>query len=177
MDLRDLLEVGPEIQCPVCQGVADAQGGPDVLLLSSFPFDLPCQSDVSGWLDVVPPCALRISGVAWIRIGSAVSHQRSGVSLRSWVWNLCGDMTVDSSIVVPCCHQRLRVICLARSFSSRGVDLLLLQSAECRVRQVFLFFLASSLFHGCLVDFDVPPSNSDQFSGVFLLVSLVPPMI
>ena len=122
MDLRDLLEVGPEIQCPVCQGVADAQDGPDVLLLSSVPFDLPCQSDVSGWLGVVPPCALRISGVAWIRIGSAVSHQRSGVSLRSWVWNLCGDMTVDSSIVVPCCHQRLHVICLARSFSSRGVD-------------------------------------------------------
>ena len=34
VDLRDLLEVDPEIQCPVCQGLADPQGcGPDAVHL------------------------------------------------------------------------------------------------------------------------------------------------
>ena len=63
------------------------------------------------------------------------------------------DITVDSSIEVPYCHQRLRVTCLARSFSSRGVNQSLAEFARS------FFFLASSLFHGCLVDFDVHPSN------------------
>ena len=32
IDLRDLLEVGPEIQCPGCRGVVDPQGcGPDAV--------------------------------------------------------------------------------------------------------------------------------------------------
>ena len=67
-------------------------------------------------------------------------------------------MTVDSSIEVPCCHQRLHVTCLARSFSSRRVNCPLCNQSIAEFARSSSF-LASSLFHGCFVDFDVPPSN------------------
>ena len=84
------------------------------------------------------------------------------------------EMTVNSSIEVPCCHQRLHVTCLARSFSSRGVDCPFCKPVDCRVRQVFSF-LASSLFHGCLVELDVPPSNRGTNSLVLPLGFPRPP--
>ena len=68
------------------------------------------------------------------------------------------DMTVGSSIEVPCCFQRLHVTCFVRSFSSRGVDCPFCNQSIAEFARSSSF-LASSLFHGCLVDFDEFPSN------------------
>ena len=55
IDLRDFLEVGPEIHCPVCQGLADPQGcGPDAVHLFAFPSELFGQFNASGRPGVVP---------------------------------------------------------------------------------------------------------------------------
>ena len=73
------------------------------------------------------------------------------------------DMTVDSSIAVPCCRQRFTC-----HFAS--VVLSLLDCPFCE-KSIAKFagsssFLASSLFLCCLVDFDVPLSNrGDEFLG------------
>ena len=84
------------------------------------------------------------------------------------------EMTVNSSIEVPCCHQRLHVTCLARSFSSRGVDCPFCNQSIAEFARSS-YFLASSLFHGCLVDLDVPPSNRGTNSLVLPLGFPRPP--
>ena len=92
---------------------------------------------------------------------------------RSWMWSLhslCGGH--DRRFQHPCCHQRLHVTCLTRSFSWGGLHLL--QSVDCRVARSSSF-LASSLFHGCLVDFDVPPGNRETNSLVLPLGFPRPP--
>ena len=72
---------------------------------------------------------------------------------------ICTDgMTAVDSIEVPCCRQFAHVVCLARSFSSRGVDCPFCnQSLAVFARSSS--FMASALFHGCMIDFDLPPSN------------------
>ena len=48
-------------------------------------------------------------------------------------------MTRENSIKVPCCHQAFHVTCLARSFSSCGLQCPLLQSVVGRIFQVLIF--------------------------------------
>ena len=109
IDLRDLLEVGPEIQCPVCQGLADPQGcGPDAVHV--FPccprslFHLSCSASLTP-----------VDGRVWCP--ACHGDVRSGVD-ADWFERLCHingvefpadrgcgvctvcveDMTVDASI-------------------------------------------------------------------------------
>ena len=82
-------------------------------------------------------------------------------------------MTAVDSIEVPCCRQFAHVVCLARSFSSRGVDCPFCnQSFADFVRSSS--FMASSFFHGCMIDFDLPPrvSTPTGFHGSPLFSSL-----
>ena len=67
-------------------------------------------------------------------------------------------MTSQNSIAVPCCHQSLHVVCLARSFSSCGL--------QCPLCNQWLAEFArsssstaSTLFRGCVIDVHRPPSN------------------
>ena len=65
---------------------------------------------------------------------------------------------MESSIRVPCCRQSLHVTCLARSFTTRGQSCPFChQSLSDFARSAS--FLASSLFHGCMIDVDAPPTN------------------
>ena len=65
---------------------------------------------------------------------------------------------MENSIQVPCCGQFVHTVCLARSFSSRGVDCPFCNQSLADFARSSLF-LASSLFHGCMVDLDRAPSN------------------
>ena len=67
-------------------------------------------------------------------------------------------MTVENSIQVPCCGQFVHTTCLARSFSSRGLDCPFCNQSLADFASSSSF-LASSLFHGCMVDLDRAPSN------------------
>ena len=67
-------------------------------------------------------------------------------------------MAVENSIQVPCCGQFVHTVCLARSFSSRGVDCPFCNQSLADFARSSSF-LASSLFHGCMVDLDRAPSN------------------
>ena len=75
-------------------------------------------------------------------------------------------MTVENSIQVPCCGQFVHTVCLARSFSSRGVDCPFCNQSLADFARSSSF-LASSLFHGCMVDLDRAPSNQAIDSLVF----------
>ena len=74
---------------------------------------------------------------------------------------------MENSIEVPCCGQLVHTICLARSFSSRGVDCPFCNQSLAEFARSSSF-LASSLFHGCMVDLDRPPSN--QISNFWMTV-------
>ena len=67
-------------------------------------------------------------------------------------------MTVENNIQVPCCGQFVHTVCLARSFSSRGVDCPFCNQSLADFARSSSF-LASSLFHGHMVDLDRAPSN------------------
>ena len=68
---------------------------------------------------------------------------------------ICADrMTAVDSIEVPCCRQFAHVVCLARYFSSRGVD-----CPFCDQSLADFARSSSLLFHGCMIDLDLPPSN------------------
>ena len=67
-------------------------------------------------------------------------------------------MTMENSIEVLCCRQFVHVVCLARSFSSRGVDWPFCNQSLAEFARSSSF-MASSLFHGCMVDLDRTPSN------------------
>ena len=70
----------------------------------------------------------------------------------------CEPMVPDDSIVVPCCQHRPHVSCLSRSLTSCG-----LRCPYCN-QDLSEFaasssFQAASVFHECMVDVSVPPSN------------------
>ena len=68
------------------------------------------------------------------------------------------EMTRESSIEVPCCHQAFHVACLVRSFSSCELQCPLCNQSLAEFSRSASFF-ASSLFHGCMIDVDRSPSN------------------
>ena len=156
--MRDLLEVGPEIHCPVCHGLADPQGcGPDAVHL--FPccprslFHLSCLArltpvDGRVWCPTCPEDVRSGVDADWFERQCHINGVDFPADPGCGVCTVCvEEMTVNSSIEVPCCHQRLHVTCLARSFSSRGVD-----PQGCGPDAVHLFpCCPRSLFHlSCL---------------------------
>ena len=76
-------------------------------------------------------------------------------------------MAVENSTQVPCCGQFVHTVCLARSFSSHGVDCPFCNQSLADFARSSSF-LASSLFHGRMVDFDRAPSNQAIDSLVVL---------
>ena len=68
------------------------------------------------------------------------------------------ELDVESSIRAPCCSHSLHGTCLARSFKTRGQSCPFCnQSLSDLARPAS--FQASSLFHGCMIDFDASPTN------------------
>ena len=65
---------------------------------------------------------------------------------------------MESSIRVPCCSQSLHVTCLARSFMTRGQSCPFCNRSLSDIARS-ASFQASSLFHGCMIDVDAPPTN------------------
>ena len=136
MDLRELLEEGgPAVQCPVCRGPVDPQGcGPDAVHV--FPccprslFHLRCLAtsnpgatdDSEVRCPVCPEGVRSHADVEWFGRQCHIN----GVEFPQVDCATCTvcteEMTIESSISLPCCHQRLHVTCLARSLSSGGVD-------------------------------------------------------
>ena len=68
-------------------------------------------------------------------------------------------MTRENSIEVPYCHQAFHVTCLARSFSSCGLQCPLCNQSLAEF-SMSSSFPASSFFHGCMIDVDRPPHQS-----------------
>ena len=85
---------------------------------------------------------------------------------------------MENNIEVPCCRQFVHVVCLARSFSSCGVDCPFCNQSLAEFARSSSF-MASSLFHGCMVDLDRTPSNHGLNSMVlpngFCCLRLGPP--
>ena len=79
-------------------------------------------------------------------------------------------MAVENSNQVPCCGQFVHTVCLDRFFSSRGVDCPFCNQSLADFARSSSF-LASSLFHGCVVDLDRAPSHQaiDSLVTIFLL--------
>ena len=182
IDLRDFLEVRPKIQCPVCQGLADPQGcgSAPVPTLPQSLFHLSClarMTPVDGrvWCHACPEDVRSGFDADWFERQCHMYVVEFPADPGCGVCTVCVEgTTVDSSVEVPCCHQRLNVICLARSFSSQGGCPFCNQSIAEFARSTS--FWASSLFHGNFVDF-APEQSGEPFLWFCLLVSLVLPMI
>ena len=127
--MRDFLEVRPKFQCPVCQGLADPQGcgSAPVLTLPQSLFHLSClarMTPVDGrvWCHARPEDVRSGFDADWFERQCHMHVVEFPADPGCGVCTVCVEgTTVDSSVEVPCCHQRLHVICLARSFSSQGV--------------------------------------------------------
>ena len=76
-------------------------------------------------------------------------------------------MTRENSIAVPCCHQAFYVTCLARSFSSCGLQCPFCNQSLAEFSR-YSSFSASSLFHGCMIDVNRSPTNRGLNSMVLL---------
>ena len=171
MDLRELLEGGLAVQCPLCRSPVDPQGcSPEAVHV--FPccprslFHLRClATSIPGANDdseVCPVCPEGVRShvdVEWFERQCHINGVEFPSQVDCGACTVCTEeMTIDSSISLPCCHQRLHVTCLARLLSSRGVERPFCnQSLQEIARSAS--FLASSVFHGCVVDVDVPPTN------------------
>ena len=64
---------------------------------------------------------------------------------------VCTAMTIENSIEIPCCRQFVNVICLAQFFFFTWVDCLFCNHSLADFARSSSF-MASSLFHGCMVD-------------------------
>ena len=169
----------------ICEGLADPQGcGPDAVHL--FPccprslFHMSCLASLTPvdgrvWCPTCPEDVRSGVDADWFERQCHINGVDSPADPGCGVCTVCvEEMTVDSSIEVPCCHQRLHVTCLARSFSSRGVDCPFCNQSIAEFARSSSF-LASSLFHGCLVDLDDLPSNRRTISLVLPLGFPRPP--
>ena len=74
-------------------------------------------------------------------------------------------MTVENSIQVPCCGQFVHTVCLARSFSSRGVDWQMLPD----LRHFWLLLSSMGIWSILIVPFPIRRSIPSSFLMIFLL--------
>ena len=179
MDLRELLEGGPAVQCPLWRGPVDPQEcGPEAV--NVFPccprtlFHLRClATSIPGASDgsevccpVCPEGVRSYVDVEWLEKQCHINGVEFPSQVDCGACTVCTEeMTIDSSISLPCCHRRLHVTCLARSLSSRPVDCPFCNQSLAKFARS-ASFLASSVFHGCVVDVDVPPTNRGINSSI-----------
>ena len=87
-NLRGFLEIGLEIQCPVCQGVADPQGCCPPDAVHGCPEDIKIDVDAD-----------------WFKRQCHINGVEIPAYRGCGVCTVCvEEITVDSSIEVPCCH-------------------------------------------------------------------------
>ena len=167
-DLRDVVDAAA-VRCQLCDAAVGM--GSDSMSFACCPqsaFHLACLAPIANIVDNQVGCPVCVGerrehvNAVWFErlcLINGVQWPVEAVQTSDIDCTLCCEpMVPDDSIVVPCCEHRLHVSCLSRSLSSCG-----LRCPYCNQDlsefAVSSSFQAASVFHECMVDVSVPPSN------------------